>query len=115
MSAEIAALALIPGSIDLYGKNRSFGCRGKTPGSVAYDAATEGRTVQAAACRAAVYGFDSHPRLHLDGGSGSGGGSNPWTYSVFGPRKNSHADNALSQGQFPEYSYTVSPGLGCQE
>lgn len=63
MSVEIGALVLILGSIDLYGKNRSFACRGKTPGSVTCDVTTEGRTVQAAACRAAVYGFDSHPRL----------------------------------------------------
>ena len=69
MSAEIGALVLILSSIDLYGKDRSCDCRGKTPGSVACDAATEGRTVQAAACRAAVYGFDSHPRLYPDGAS----------------------------------------------
>ena len=66
MSAEIGAMVLILGSIDLYGEDRSCGCRGKTPGSVARDAATEGRTVQAAACRAAVYGFDSHPRLQTN-------------------------------------------------
>jgi hypothetical protein len=33
---------------------------------VTCDVTTEGRTVQAAACRAAVYGFDSHPRLHFE-------------------------------------------------
>jgi hypothetical protein len=66
MPERIGVLVFILGSIDLYGENQTSGCRGKTPGSVRCDATTEGRTVQAAACRAAVYGFDSHPRLHLD-------------------------------------------------
>ena len=40
-----------------------FRLPGKTPGLVTCRVTTEGRTVQAVACRAAECGFDFHPRL----------------------------------------------------
>ena len=42
-----------------------FRLPGKMPGLVTCDVTTEGRTVQAVACRAAECGFDSHPRLQI--------------------------------------------------